>query len=240
MKNTTHEHIFIREGKYLICSCGKKKLFLEKDNNNNNIYIGERGDGKAYTVREDKSRIFLPDEWKTFYDCLKLQQRFTFYILLNTGARINEARHIKIEDIDFKNQRIVLRVTKHKKADVHKSHMRTLRVSTKCIREIRKHINDFHLSSNDYIKILSTPAANLAMEKALNKTKIKDKELFTIQSIRKTSETWCLALGIDSMLLSKRFGHNLMTMYQHYSQSDAFSYNEKDFIKEFFDDTFID
>lgn len=240
MEITKHEHNWVEQNGYLICSiCNKKKLNLNKDIDNN-VFIGIKKDGKKYSVRADRSRIFMPDEWKTFYDNLKENQKFTFELLLNTGARINEARNIKYEDIDFKNQRLILRVTKHRKADVHKSLTRTLRISSKLCREIKKRQNELQAKSTDYIGILSTPAANLAMKKALKAAKIKDWRMFSIQNIRKTSETWALAMGIDVMLLSKRFGHNLTTMYMHYSQSDAFTYKEKDFIKEFFGDTFIE
>jgi len=233
-----HRHDWKEDGKYLRCQCGKKKLKLQFTDDK--ISFGERKNNTHYTVRQNRERIFLPQEWKNFYDNLKLNQKFTFKFLLLTGARIMEASNVKVEDIDFANQRLILRITKRVKKDVSfKPHTRTLRISSELCKDIKKRINEKQLSSSDYLGLLTTSAANLALKKTLSKINIKDWQMFSIHNIRKTSETWALALGIDSMILSKRFGHNLSIMYQHYSQADAYTYKEKDAIKEIFGDTFI-
>lgn len=233
-----HIHEWVENDNYLVCPiCNKKKLKIVEANNN--INTGIKANGEKYSIRQDRSRIFYPEEWKKFYDALKKQQKFTFDILMLTGARIMEVQHIKVEDIDFSNQRLVLRVTKHS-GKANKSTTRTIRVSSYLIKQIKNRIKELNLQKTDTLKILSTSSANKAMKKALIKSQIKDPELFSIHNIRKTAENWCLSLGVDSLKLSKRFGHNLVTMYMHYTQSDAFSYKEKDFIKAYFGDTFIE
>ncbi|MGQ4874317.1 MAG: tyrosine-type recombinase/integrase [Promethearchaeia archaeon] len=199
-----------------------------------NIRIITKKDNKKYSVRENRNRIFTPKEWKKFYDACSVKQKFTFKVLLLTGARIMEVRNIKVGDFDFPNQRVVLRVTKGKKSNV-----RTLRISKELCRDIKRKIKENELLSDNYIGILSTPAANIALKKTLKKIKIRDWQMFSVHNIRKTSENWALAIGIDSMILSKRFGHNLMTAYKHYTQSDAFTYSEKDDIRIIYGDTFI-
>jgi len=53
-----------------------------------------RKDGMKYTVRNNRDRFFYPNEWMKFYDKLKNNQKMTFDFLINTGARINEARNV--------------------------------------------------------------------------------------------------------------------------------------------------
>ena len=201
-----------------------------------------RKNGIEYSVRESRDRVFYPNEWKRFYDVLTNNQKLTFYTLLITGARIMEVRHIKPEHIDYDNQRLTLVRTKRRpdKKGNTKSKSRVLRVNKKLIRWFKKEEKEKNLKEDGTFKILSTPASNIAMKKALEKAGVKDKEMFSIHNIRKTSETWALAMGVDSMVLSKRFGHNLITAYMHYSQSDAFTFKEKDLIKEIFEDTFLE
>ena len=183
-----------------------------------------------------------PDEIsKIEREVTNLRDKLLVRVLFHLGCRISEALAIKVEDIDFFNQRIILKVTKRRgdKSGSKKSHTRTIRVSKEMIRDIKRRISNLNLQSNDTLKLLSTSGANVALKGSLKypggilkKINIKDYYMFSIHNIRKTAETWALALGIDSMVLSKRFGHNLITAYQHYSQSDAYTYKEKDDIKK--------
>lgn len=245
-----HKHEWTEQNNYLICNtCRKKKLKLIKENNSD-ILLGTKSDGTIYKVRSNRDRIFNPEEWELFYNNLTEEQMFTFKFLLITGARINEANHVKVEDIDIPNQRIVLRVTKQRHGDnvINKSKTRTIRVSKDLIKDIKRVIENNKLSKEDYLGILSQPACHIAMKGdkksnrigALEKAKIKDWEMLSVHNVRKTSENWALATGVDSMKLSTRFGHNMTTQYEHYSQSDAFTLKEKVYIKDFFGDTFID
>lgn len=196
-----------------------------------------RKNNKPYTIRANRDRVFYTHEWKIFFDSLKDYQKLFFKALLLTGARINELRNVKLNDIDFSNQRMIIRVTKGRfnpETNSKKSKTRTIRISSELCRDIKK----LNLNSEDYIFHLTTAAANISMKKALQKAGIQDWQMFSIHNIRKTSETWSLALGIDSLLLSKRFGHNMITMYEHYSQSDVYTFKEKDEIKSIFGDTY--
>lgn len=245
---TKHKHIWIVKDNYLMCECGKKKLKLERFKND--VSIGIKSDGVEYSVRANRDRIFYPQEWFDFFSNLSSNQQFTFKFLLLTGARINEARHVKVEDIDFANQRILLKVTKQRHGDNinNKSKTRTLRVCIELIKDIKKRMAEKHLKREDYLGLLTQPAASIAMkgdkktnrEGALQRAGIKDWNMFSIHNVRKTSENWALAMGVDSMRLSTRFGHNLTTQYENYSQSDAFNPKEKQMIRDYFGDTFIE
>jgi integrase len=198
-------------------------------------------DYKSYTIRDNRDRVFYPAEWKTTIDCLKDYQKLNFETLMIAGTRVNELRNVKVEDNDFPNQRMIIRVTKgrtNKETNNKKSKTRTIRISSELCKKLKKHIAENNLQPTDYLFQLSTSALNQALKKALQKANIKDWQMFSIHNIRKTAETWALAIDIDSLKLSKRFGHNMITMYEHYSQSDVYTYKEKDEIKEILGDTY--
>jgi len=196
------------------------------EENNKDLKSFIRKNGKKYTVRANRDRFFFPDEWGRFFDCLKKSQKFTFDFLINTGTRINEARHVKVGDIDLINKRIILRVTKVRAKKGEKNpRPRTIPISTQFARKLKKKIRGKR--NEEYIKILSTPAANLAMKKALKKAGIRDWYMFSIHNIRKTLEVWLMALGIDSLTLTAHLGHDIRTAARHYVSPDIFSWEEK-------------
>lgn len=238
--NNLHKHSWEKQNDFLVCVCGKKKLALISIDNN--VSSGTKSNGISYTVRTNRDRIFFPEEWLNFLKCTATDQAFTFKLLLITGARIMEIQNVKVEDIDLSNNRITLRVTKqrHGEGIINKSQTRTIRVSTEMIKDIKKRINELKLKKEDTLKLLSQPAAHIALKKAAKLANIKDYQMLSIHNIRKTSENWSLSIGVDSMKLSTRFGHNLTTQYEHYSQSDSFNIKEKMLIREIFADTYID
>ena len=187
-----------------------------------------RKSGRSYTIRPNRDRFFYPKEWGRFYDALKKPQKFTFDFLINTGARINEARHVKVGDIDLDNKRIILRVTKVKAKKGEKNpRPRTIPISTQFSKKLKKYISDKKLSNDDYLGIRSTPAANIAMKKALQKAEIKDWYMFSVHNIRKTLEIWLMSLGVDALPLTAHLGHDIRTAASHYVSPDIFSWDEK-------------
>src|SRR3990167_8002443 len=78
------------------------------------LQIGIKSDGKKYSVRDDRSRYFFPEEWISFFDAIKKDKQSIFDVLINTGGRIDEVLHIKPKDFDWDKNRLTLRVTKIK------------------------------------------------------------------------------------------------------------------------------
>ena len=204
-----------------------------------NIKTIIRTDGKKYSIRSNRDRYFYPNEWGKFFEQLKRKQKFTFHFLLNTGARINEARNIKVEDIDLDNKRLILRVTKVKsKKGERNPRPRTIPLSTEFSKYLRKHIRKNNLSNQNYLGILSTPAANIAMKNALKKAEIKDWYMFSIHNIRKTLETWLMALNIDGLKITAHIGHSMAVAAQSYISADVLSWEEKKLIRNFIGDLY--
>lgn len=198
-----------------------------------------RKDGREYTVRNNRDRFFFPDEWMKFFDKAKPRQKFTFMFLINTGARINEARNVKVSDIDLERRRIVLRVTKVKAKMKEKSpRPRIIPISKQFAKYLKKYTRDMKLVSDDYLGILSTPAANVGMKKALQRAGIKDYYMFSIHNIRKTLETWFMALGLDGLSITAHIGHSMGTAAAHYVSPDVFSWEEKSKMREIIGDLY--
>jgi integrase len=223
-----HKHDYQEEGNYYVCSCGKRKLKLVKDKEKD-ISYGRMDNGKIYVVRNNRDRFFYPFEWVKFFDNLKPSQKMTFEFLMNTGARINEARNVKVQDIDLINNRLILRVTKVKaKKGESNPRPRTISISSQFAKRLKKYINDNKLKNEDYIGILSTPATTIAMKKTLREIGIKDWYMLSIHNIRKTHGNYLKALGItQESEICKRLGHDYNTFLKSYASSDIFTLKDK-------------
>lgn len=202
-----------------------------------------RKNNRNYKVRTHRERFFFPDEWMAFYDQLKTKQKITFNTLLNTGARIMEVQNIQVQDIDFERNNIVLRITKRVVNNPRKQkkgirRIRVVSVSSKFIRFLKQVIKDYDLKSDDFLPILSTPAANIAMKKALQNADISDWDMFSLHNVRKTAEMWLLALDIDSFKVIKQFGHSSAVALKHYLSADVFTWEEKQMIRNILGDIY--
>ena len=169
------------------------------------------------------------------------KKQVTFNTLNKTGARIKEVQHIKVRDIDFNRDNIVLRVTKRviNKPGVQKTGARKIRVlsiSKKFKRFLNKVVKEYELDDDDYLPILKTSPANVALKKHLQRIGIKDWMMFSIHNVRKTAENWMHTMEIDSFKVTKHFGHSREVAYKHYLQSSVFTLDEKRWIRHFYDD----
>ena len=203
-----------------------KKMDLQKSNNQD-LKVGIKSDGEKYSVRDNRQRFFYPNEWMKFYDILKANQKMTFDILVNTGARINEVRNVKVGDIDFERNNIILRVTKVKAIKGEKNPKpRTIGVSSQFIKRLRAYIKDNNLDNNSTLGLLSTPGANIGMKLALQRSGVKDWYMFSIHNIRKTHGNWLKALGIDGAEICLRLGHDYNTFLKSYGSPDIFNFKD--------------
>ena len=202
----------------------------------------QRG-SSTYTVRNNRNRFFFPDEWMGFYDALNERQKITFEFLINTGARIMEVQHVQVKDVDFDRQNIVLRVTKRiiNRPGVQKtgvSKIRVINCSSKFIKYLGRIQKEYKLTPEDKFPLLSTPAANIAMKKALQKVGIKDWDMFSVHNVRKTLETWLIALNVDHFKVVNHFGHTSAIALKHYVSPDIFNYEDKKAMREIIGDLF--
>lgn len=191
------------------------------------LQVGTQKNNKKYSVRTNRDRFFFPQEWENFYKSLLPQQKITFAFLINTGARINEATHVKVEDCDLISKRIILRVTKVKAAKKEKNpRPRIVAISSEFARLLDKHIRTNNLMASDYIGLLSRPATHICLKKTLEKSGIKDYYMISIHNIRKTHGNWLKAIGVDTGEICLRLGHDMNTFLKNYGASNTFNSQE--------------
>lgn len=200
-----------------------------------------RKNGRTYTTKADKNRFFFPGEWIKTYKALKKKQQHTALCQLNTGARINELRHVKVEDIYLDNKRLILKVTKTKALKGEKKgRPRLIPISTKFTKYLSKYIRQNKLQPQNTINILSTAAFNTGLKKAVAKAGIQSPNDFSSHNLRKTLETWLMALGVADMALTAHIGHDIRTAASHYVSPSIFTHDEKNIICEIIDDLYAD
>jgi integrase len=193
--------------------------------------------GVPYTIRLNRDRIFYPNEWERFFSKLKERQKFTFNFLINTGARINEARHVQVKDIDFKKKLLTIKTTK-KRGYQSTGKIRIIPLSDRFLLKLKETIEEKKLNLEDYLSILSTPAANIAMKKALVIAGIKDYYMFSVHNVRKTLETWLCALNLSELKILSHFGHDRSTALRYYIQADSLSPEDKLRIRKIIDNLY--
>jgi len=215
-----------------------------QDSEHEGLQVGTRKDGRKYSVREHRMNFLLPEHWRNFINSVRSKKaQLTFETLIQTGARINEARHITNDDCDYERNTIKLRVTKTKaKKGETKGKPRSIPVNSKFMKQLRKHFSE--KQSGEVIGILSTPAANLALKAHLEKSGVKDFYMYSIHSIRKTHGNWLKIMGnlglmnVDAMEICLRLGHDYNTFLSNYGSSSVMDNRDVQIIKNVLGDLY--
>jgi len=192
------------------------------------LQVGIKSDGKKYSVRDDRSRYFFPEEWIKFFDAIKKDKKPIFDCLINTGARIEESLNIKPKNFDWDKNRLTLRVTKMKATKGERiGKPRTFTISSQFARRMRKYINDNKISDDEIIFKVSKQAVYQMLKRTLKKIGIEDRYNFSLHNIRKTHGNYLKALEIDSGEICYRLGHDLNTFIKHYGSANIFDRKDK-------------
>ena len=192
------------------------------------LRIGIKSDGKKYSVRDDRNRFFYPDEWIKFISKIKPNKRLIYETLLQTGARIEEALHIKPKDFDWERHNVNLRVTKIKaKKEERVGKARNIPVSSQYIRKVRSYISKNNLKDDDLLFPITKQAVYQMLRRGLKKAGIKDYWNFSLHNIRKTHGNWLKALNISAEEICTRLGHDFNTYLKHYGSPNIFDRRDK-------------
>lgn len=192
------------------------------------IRVGTKSNGVKYSVREDRSRFFFPEEWERFIRKVRINKRLIFETLIQTGARIEEALNLQPRDFDWTRNNLTLRVTKikaRKKEKVGKA--RTLPVSSQYIRKVRAYINKNNTLDKDYLFPTDKNAVYKMMKRVLKRAEIKDDWNFSLHNIRKTHGNWLKALEVPAEEICTRLGHDFNTYLKHYGSPNIFDRKDK-------------
>jgi len=212
MEETPHEEI-------------RKRLTLKPVQEG--LKVGIKSDGTKYSVRDDRSRFFFPNEWIAFIEKIKPEKRILFETLIQTGARIEEALHIKPKHFDWTRNNLTLRVTKikaRKGETVGKA--RTLPVSSQYTRKVKAYINRNMIQDNQVL-FPKTKQAVWQMLRRKLKGVVDDDWNFGLHNIRKTHGNWLKALEVPAEEICTRLGHDFNTYLKHYSSPNIFDRKDK-------------
>lgn len=210
----------------------KEKLELKKTSEEG-LKIGVRKNGKKYSVRDDRTRYFYPEEWLNFMKSLRENNKLIFETLIQTGARIDEALHIRPKDFDFERKSLTLVVTKikaRKGESVGKK--RSFEVSSDYIKEVKKYINKNKINLDEKLFDLTSQAVYQLLRRKLKEIEIKDWYNFSLHNIRKTHGMWLKTLmeysrSITESEICLRLGHDYNTFLKHYGSPSVFPAKDK-------------
>jgi integrase len=192
------------------------------------LMIGIKKNGVKYSVRNDRSRYFWPEEWEKFIEAIKEDKRPIFDVLINTGARIEEALNIKPKDFDWERNNITLRVTKIKaRKEERVGKPRTFQISSQFARRMRKYIFDNKIQDDSTLFKVSKQAIFQMLKRTVKGIGIKDWYNFSLHNIRKTHGNYLKAMGIDSAEICYRLGHDMNTFIKHYGSANIFDRKDK-------------
>lgn len=189
---------------------------------------GIKKDGKKYSVRDDRSRYFFPEEWIKFFEKIKSEKKPIFDCLINTGARIDEALNIIPNDFDFDRPTLTLRVTKRKATKQERiGKKRTFVISNQFSRRMKKYIDENKIKQDEFLFPITIQAVSQMLKRTLKKAEFKDWYQFSLHNIRKTHGNWLKAMEIPAEEICLRLGHNYNTYLKHYGSATIFDRKDK-------------
>lgn len=187
---------------------------------------------KKYRKKENLKRFYSPKEWFNLLKQIKNEKhKFFIEFLLHTGARINEARGIKVADIDFDREQIILKKTK---GGMKKS--RTIQISTYLSGRIKSYINSMKIKSTlSELGFPSTVMMNKMIKRYTRLSGIEDWKDFSNHNIRKTLENYLVALNINYLSIQAHMGHTLDVASAHYVATQLLNSEDKSLIRAILD-----
>ena len=192
-----------------------------------------------YHVKTNSNHFFYPQDWIKMMKLAKKKQRESLMVLINTGARINEARHITLEDFDLERNSLILRITKVRaKKKEYKPMPRHIPVSSQFIKHIKKMAKIYDLYPDSPIPMLKSPALTNAIKKLAKDVGIKEWVDYSNHNVRKTFECWLIALGNDGFKVAKHLGHTPSVALNSYISPDIFTPDDKKLMREVLGDLY--
>lgn len=201
-------------------------------------------DGRPYSIRADRRKIFTPDVWKIFINSLRKKNRHLFEFMINTGSRIDEAIHIRPKDFDFErnNVRLWKTKTKSKKGETV-GQPRTVSLSSEFTKRMGKFCKDKNPDNYLFVGSKGNPlrqqGTNQLMKRRLKENGVEDFYNYSTHNIRKTHGMYLKALGIEMGEICLRLGHDYNTYIKHYGSADIFNETDMRGIREIIGDLYI-
>lgn len=203
------------------------------------LKVGIKSNGIKYSVRDDRSRYFFPEEWIKFFDTIKKEKQPIFDCAINTGGRIEELLNIQPTDFDWDRPTITLRVTKIKaRKNERVGKKRTFVISNQFARRMKKYIEENKIQSNQILFPISKQAVFQMLKRTLKKIEIKDWYNFSLHNIRKTHGNWLKAMETPAEEICLRLGHDFNTYLKHYGSATIFDRKDRMLITKILGDVY--
>lgn len=189
---------------------------------------------RAYKRKTNLKRFFYPREWTQFLSVIsKEKHKFYFEVLMHTGARHNEIKNLKVRDINFEREQLILNIGKT--GNTGKSSARPIQISTWLTNRIRSHIKSNNLGRLDTLGLPSVQYMDRIIKKYCKDSGLQDYEDFSCHNLRKTLENWLIALNTNVLAIQAHMGHLLDIAAAHYVAASLFTAEDKVLIKSIID-----
>jgi len=257
--DSNHKHNYLHVGDYLICACGKKKLFLEPSFNQG-VLTGTKSDGKSYSVRQSRMRYMFPGEWNKFAATFTNDKHLLFFLCsIYTGGRVMEILHLKPSSFNFERGTVDFKVIKQRTAKKQYYATKTGRqffVSDVFLKKVKRYVVKYKVDDNDYLflpkdkipphyetltnaqkkKYYETTKTGYSkmFKRRLRKAGIKSPEELSLHNLRKTYGNYMRALGMALAEICQRMGHDMDTFMAHYGSSLIFTREEIGMIQKMY------
>lgn len=186
---------------------------------------------KETIIKRNTLRFFYPEEWWKFTGVItNLYHLFIFEFLLNTGLRIQEARTLRIKNINLERKFLTILKSKTGK-------QRQVFFSTQFKSKLQQYILTNKLQLDDTLKIPSVQFLDRRIKEYCKRAGISNPEEFSCHSFRRTHENYLLVKNINSMVVTMQLGHSINVATQYYI-SQFMKPEEKNQIKSIIGDLF--
>lgn len=165
------------------------------------------------TIKRNTLRFYYPEEWFRFLGVItNIYHLFFFKFLLNTGLRIQEARRVRVKDINLERKYITILKSKTGK-------QRQVFFSTQFKSELQQYILYNKLSGEDTLNLPSVQYLDRQIKKYCRKAGLDNPEEFSCHTLRRTLENYLLIKNVNSMVITQQLGHTINVATQYYVSS---------------------
>jgi integrase len=189
---------------------------------------------RAYKRKTNLKRFFYPQEWSKFLSVISNEKhRFFFEILMHTGARHNEIKNLKIRDINFEREQLILNIGKT--GSTGKSTSREIQISSWLTNRLRVYVKSNSFGKLDTLGLPSVQYMDRIMKEYCQKAGIEDYQDFSAHNLRKTLENYLIALNVNVLAIQAHMGHLLDIAAAHYVAASLFTAEDKTLIRQIID-----
>lgn len=178
-----------------------------------------------YLSLDEAHRIL--DNYKNSEDEIEIRDNAMLHVFLNCGLRLSELKNLKIDDIDFKENKFTI-IGKGNKERMNYLNKKTkealekyLKIRDKFKNNSKKPDNNLFLTFYGYKMSQST--INKIVKRAYRKANI-DENIYTVHTLRHTCATWLYRAGVPIKTIQELLGHvqiDTTEIYTHFNKAEV-------------------